>query len=50
LVIWSIVIVLLVVWLAGVLAGKDGFIHLLFLSAIGIAVVQWTAHRRAARR
>jgi hypothetical protein len=50
LVIWIIAIVLFVAWLVGVLAGKDGFIHLLFLCVVGIVVVQWTAHRRAARR
>jgi uncharacterized membrane protein YfcA len=51
LVIWIIAIVLFVAWLVGALAGKGGgFIHLLFLCAVGIVVVQWTAHRRAARR
>jgi uncharacterized membrane protein YiaA len=50
LVIWIIAIVLFVVWLVGVLAGKGGFIHILILCAVGVAVVQWAAYRRAARR
>ena len=48
--IWGIAILLFLAWLAGVLAGKGGFIHILILCAVGIVVVQWAAHRRAARR
>ena len=32
--------VLLVIWIVLVLLGKGGFVHLLLLSAIGIAVVE----------
>jgi hypothetical protein len=38
-----------VVWLALKLAGKGGFIHILLLCAIAIAVVEWAARRRAAQ-
>jgi hypothetical protein len=48
-VIWLIAIILFVVWLVGVLVGKGGFIHILILCAVAIAVVQWAKHRRAAR-
>jgi hypothetical protein len=47
--IWIVAIVLFVVWLAQVLRGKGGFVHILLLSAIAVAVVQWAAQRRAAR-
>ena len=45
--IWGIVVVLLLVWLAGLLFGKGGFIHILLLCAISLALVQWVAERRA---
>ncbi|HLL72265.1 MAG TPA: hypothetical protein VK363_12565 [Pyrinomonadaceae bacterium] len=47
--IWGIAGALFAVWLAGVLMGKGGFIHVLLLCAISVAVVQWMAERRAAR-
>ena len=48
--IWIIAIALFAAWLVGVLAGKGGFVHILFMCAVGVAVVQWAAQRRAARR
>ncbi|HYP00614.1 MAG TPA: lmo0937 family membrane protein [Pyrinomonadaceae bacterium] len=48
-VIWGIAVTLFVVWLVGVLLGKGGFIHVLLLCAVSVAVVQWMAERRAAR-
>jgi hypothetical protein len=47
LVIWSIVVALLLAWLAGLAFGKGGFIHILLLCAISLALVQWVAERRA---
>lgn len=38
---------LLVVWLLSVLAGKGGFIHILFFSGVAIVIVQWIASRPA---
>jgi hypothetical protein len=46
---WIISIIMFVIWLACVLAGKGGFIHILILCAVSIAVVEWAAHRRAAQ-
>ncbi|MDQ3907984.1 MAG: hypothetical protein M3268_06530 [Acidobacteriota bacterium] len=46
---WIISIVLFVVWLVLVVAGKGGFVHILILCAVGVAVVEWAAHRRAMR-
>jgi len=47
-VIWSLVIVLLLVWLTCYLVlGKGGFIHIVLLCAISLALVQWVAERRA---
>jgi len=45
--IWGIVLTLFAIWLIGVLWGKSGFIHILLLSAVSVAVVQWMAERRA---
>ena len=45
--IWGLVIVLLLVWLACLLLGKGGFIHILLLCAISLALVQWVAEHRA---
>jgi hypothetical protein len=50
LVIWIIAIALFVAWLVAVVAGRGGFVHIVILCVIAIVVVQWTAHRRAARR
>jgi hypothetical protein len=49
LVIWGIAGALFAVWLIGVLMGRGGFIHILLLCAVSVAVVQWLAERRAAR-
>jgi hypothetical protein len=46
---WIVSLTLFVVWLALVVAGKGGFVHILILCAVAVAVVEWTAHRRAAR-
>ncbi len=47
--IWGIALTLFVVWLLGVLLGKGGFIHILLLCAVSVAVVQWMAEHRASR-
>ena len=47
--IWIIAAVLFAVWLVQVLRGKGGFVHILILCAVAVAVVQWAAERRAAR-
>lgn len=46
---WLIVAALLVAWAIGLLLNKDGFIHILMLCAIAIAVVKFVAARRAAQ-
>lgn len=49
--IWLIAFVLFAVWLvATVFFGKGGFIHILLLNAIAIALVQFVHDRRAARQ
>ena len=48
-VIWLLALALFVAWLIGVLAGKGGFIHILFLCAAAVAFVQWIADRRASQ-
>ena len=45
----GLALALFVIWLAGVLLGKSGFIHILLLCSIAVAVVQWMAERRATR-
>lgn len=47
---WIIVFLLFAIWLIGLLMGKGGFIHILILNAIALAVVKYTAVRRASRR
>ena len=47
--IWGIALTLFMIWLIGVLLGRGGFIHVLLLCAISVAVVQWMAERRATR-
>ena len=47
--IWLIALALFVAWLIGLLLGKGGFLHILILCAVAVAVVQWVADRRAAR-
>jgi hypothetical protein len=47
---WLIALALFVVWLVGVLFfGKGGFIHILLLHAVAVALVQFIHDRRAAR-
>lgn len=48
--IWGIALTLLAVWLLGVLLGRGGFIHILLLCGVAVAVVQWMAEHRAGRR
>jgi uncharacterized membrane protein len=47
--VWLVSIILFLMWLVCVLAGKGGFIHILILCAVAIAVVEWAARRRAAQ-
>jgi len=47
--IWIIALALFVLWLTGLLLGKGGFLHVILLSAVAIAFVQWVADRRAAQ-
>lgn len=50
-VIWLIAAALFVAWFAGKFAfGKGGFIHILLLCAVAIALVQFVHDRLAARR
>ena len=49
LIIWIIALALFIAWLVGLLLGKGGFLHILILCVVAIAVVQWIADRRAAR-
>ncbi|MGH9944464.1 MAG: lmo0937 family membrane protein [Pyrinomonadaceae bacterium] len=46
---WLISFALFAVWLVGLLLGKGGFLHILILCAIAIALVQWVAQRRASQ-
>ena len=46
---WVIAVALFLAWLVGLLLGKGGFLHILLLCAIAVAVVQWAHERRAAR-
>ncbi|HEX8633717.1 MAG TPA: hypothetical protein VF703_06140 [Pyrinomonadaceae bacterium] len=48
--IWGIAFMLLALWLVGVVLGNGGFIHILLLCGVTVAVVQWMAERRAGRR
>lgn len=48
--VWLVVLALFVVWLTGVLFGKGGFIHILLLCAIAVALVQWVSDYRAAQQ
>ena len=47
--IWGIALTLFVLWLIGVLITNNGFVHVLLLCAIAVAVVQWMHERRATR-
>ncbi|MGI9104945.1 MAG: lmo0937 family membrane protein [Pyrinomonadaceae bacterium] len=46
---WIVALAIFVLWLTLWLIGKGGFIHMLLLTAVAIAVVQWVADRRAAQ-
>lgn len=46
---WYVALGLFVVWAVGLLLGRGGFLHLLILIAVAVALVQWMADRRAAR-
>jgi hypothetical protein len=46
---WIISFGLFAVWLVLLLMGKGGFIHLLILNAIPIAIVKYLANRRASQ-
>jgi FtsH-binding integral membrane protein len=49
-VIWLLALGLFVTWAVAKFAlGKSGFVHILILCAVAVAVVQWVADRRAAR-
>jgi Family of unknown function (DUF5670) len=49
--IWLIAAALFAAWLVGKFAfGKGGFIHILLLCAVAIALVQYVHDRRAARQ
>jgi hypothetical protein len=49
--IWLLAAALFAAWLVGkFVAGKEGFIHILLLCAVAVAVVQFVHDRRAARR
>ena len=49
--VWFVVFVLFAVWLVATLFfGKGGFIHILLLNAIAVALVQFVHDRRAARQ
>jgi hypothetical protein len=47
LMIWGIALTLFALWLLGVLLGNGGFIHIVLLCAVAVAVVQWMAEHRA---
>ncbi|MFN2453930.1 MAG: hypothetical protein ABR577_06875 [Pyrinomonadaceae bacterium] len=45
---WLLSGVLLAIWLALVLLGKGGFVHIILLCAVSLFVIEWVAKRRAA--
>ncbi len=48
---WILASALFAVWFAATfLFGKSGFIHILLLNAIAVAVIQFIHERRAARQ
>ncbi|HYY99526.1 MAG TPA: lmo0937 family membrane protein [Pyrinomonadaceae bacterium] len=48
---WLLAAALFAAWLVGkFVMGKEGFIHILLLCAVAVAVVQFAHDRRAARR
>lgn len=49
--VWLLAVSLFVAWLAGkFVLGKGGFVHILLLCAVAVAVVQFVHDRLAARR
>ena len=49
--IWLLAAALFAAWLVGkFVVGKEGFIHILLLCAVAVAVVQFVHDRRALRR
>ena len=48
--IWGIALTLFAFWLLGVLLGRGGFIHIVLLCAVAVALVQWMAEHRAGQR
>lgn len=48
---WLLALILFAVWLgATLLLGKTGFVHILLLNAVAVAVIQFVHERRAARQ
>ena len=49
--VWLLAISLFAAWFAGkFILGKGGFVHILLLCAVAVAVVQFVHDRRAARQ
>ncbi len=46
---WYVALGLFLVWLVGLLLGRGGFLHILILCAVAVALVQWIADRRASQ-
>ncbi|HVF54774.1 MAG TPA: DUF5670 family protein [Pyrinomonadaceae bacterium] len=50
-IIWLVAFALFAVWFVGkFIFGKEGFIHVILLCAVAVALVQFVADRRAARQ
>ena len=47
--IW-IILGLFAAWIIGVIMGKGGFIHILLLNGIAVAVIKYLAVRRASQK
>jgi hypothetical protein len=48
--IWGLALTLFAIWLLGLLLGRGGFIHIMLLCAVAVAVVQWMHEHRAGHR
>ncbi len=49
--VWLVAAALFAAWFVGkFILGKEGFIHILLLCAVAVAVVQFVADRRAAQQ
>ena len=49
--VWLVAIALFVAWFVGkFILGKGGFVHIILLCAVAVAVVQFVHDRRAARQ